>query len=211
VAQLHAAKSFAMGIHCKARLLRLNPKATTRKTSVGWMVYQSLEQSHQRFPLVISTTLEDKEAAQDIVCFDFSVSLLRLLQDDALILLQSLVINWDNPMSMYLPMDGKLGEANSGQRYRGLYNQLITPGNNQLLVSIILYLDGTAIDSIGHIEVCPVLFTTSLFMEKVRRDSGAWPVLGYFPDLNRERSGTKNQFAQAPPQVKAERCVIFTE
>ncbi|KAI2491050.1 hypothetical protein MHU86_23530 [Fragilaria crotonensis] len=53
-----------------------NPKATTRKANIGWM-YRCLEQSHQRLPHVISTTLEDQEAAQDIVCFDFGVSLCR--------------------------------------------------------------------------------------------------------------------------------------
>ena len=173
-----------------------NPKATTRKANIGWM-YRCLEQAHQRLPHVISTTLEDQEAAQDIVCFDFGVSLLSMLQDDELMLPQNLVINRDDPTSMYHPKDGKLGEANSGQRYRDLYNQLITPGRNQLLVPIILYLDGTAIDSKGHIEICPVSFTTSLFTEKVRRDSGAWRVLGYVPDLNRGRSGAMNQFANS--------------
>ena len=74
---------------------------------------------------------------------------------------------------------------------------LITPGKNQLLVPIILYLDGTAIDSKGHIEICPVSFTTSLFAEKVSRDSGAWRVLGYVPDLVRGRSGAMNQFANS--------------
>ena len=42
-----------------------------------------------------------------------------------------------------------------------------------------------------------ILFTTSLFTEKVRRDSGAWRVLGYVPDLNRGRSGAMNQFANS--------------
>ncbi len=79
---------------------------------------------------MILTTLEDHEAAQDIVCFDFGVSLLSMLQDDELMLPQNLVINRDDPTLMYHPMDGKLGEANSGQRYRDLYNQLITTGRN---------------------------------------------------------------------------------
>jgi hypothetical protein len=69
---------------------------------------------------VISTTTEDHEAAQGIVCFDLGVSLLSMLQDDELMLPKNLVINWDNPTLMYRPMDGKLGEANSGQRYRDL-------------------------------------------------------------------------------------------
>ena len=86
--------------------------------------------------------------------------------------------------------------VHSGDRYRELFSELITK-QHQLLVPIILYLDGTAIDSKGHIEVCPVSFTTSLFSEKVRRDSKAWRVLGYVPDLNRGRSSAMNNHANS--------------
>jgi hypothetical protein len=48
------------------------------------------------------------------------------------------------------------------------------------------FLDGTAIDSKGHIEVCPVSFTTSLFSDLVCRFSKAWRLLGFIPDLNRD-------------------------
>ena len=100
---------------------------------------------------------------------------------------ENLVININNPISMYVPSDNKFGEANTGKRYRKLFRDLIT-SRNQLLVPIIVYLDGTAIDSKGHIGVCPVSFATSLFSEKVRRDRKAWRLLGYIPDLKRGRS-----------------------
>jgi hypothetical protein len=52
-------------------------------------------------------------------------------------------------------------------------------------------------------EFCPVSFTTSsLFTEKVRRDSGTWRVLGCVPDLNRQQLSAMNLFDQ---QAKAER------
>ena len=178
-----------------------NPKITTRKANIGWM-YQCLEKSHQQFPQVILTTLKDQDAALGIVCFDFSVSLSSMLQDDELMSPKNHVINQDDPTLMYCPIDGKLGDANSCQRYHDLYNQLITPGKNLLLVPIILYLDGTTIDSKGHIEICPVLFTTSPFTDEVCRDSGAWRVLGYVPDLKRGRSGAMNQFANSTSEGK---------
>ena len=81
-----------------------------------------------------------------------------------------------------------MGEAHTALCYRDLYDELITC-NNQLLVPII------AVDSMGHIELCPVPFTTSLFTEKVRRDSDAWRLLGYFPDLNRGRSAEMKSHA----------------
>jgi hypothetical protein len=98
-------------------------------TGVWNSCYEQLPQ------VLISTTLKDQETAQDIVVFfDFVDSLLSLLQDDELMLPQNLVINQEDPTLMYLLMDGKLGEANSGQCYCDLYIQSIIPGNIQLLV-----------------------------------------------------------------------------
>ena len=70
-----------------------------------------------------------KRRLKGALCVLNSVFLFCQLQDDELMFPQTLVINRDDPTLMPRPMDGKLGEANSGQHYRDLYNQLITPGN----------------------------------------------------------------------------------
>ena len=169
-----------------------NPTATTRKANIQWM-YNALEHSHRALPQVLRVNLEHHDKLQDVICFDFVPALLSLLQDESLMVTENLVINKDYPMSMYFPSDSKLGEANSGSRYRELYQEFAS-GKNQLLVPIIMYLDGTVIDSKGHIDICPVSFTTSLFSEKARRDVKFWRLLGYCPDLHRGRSGAMNSF-----------------
>ena len=169
-----------------------NPRAATRKANIQWM-YKALEHSHRTLPQVLTVCLEHHDKVQDIIFFDFVSALLSLLQDESLMATENLVINKDYPMSMYFPSDSKVGEANSGSRYRELY-QAFAQGKNQLLVPIIMYLDGTTIDSKGHINICPVSFTTSLFSEKARRDVKFWRPLGYVPDLNRKRSGAMNNF-----------------
>ncbi|KAI2501411.1 hypothetical protein MHU86_13078 [Fragilaria crotonensis] len=169
------------------------PKAMSRKANIRWM-YQALQHSHHHLPQVISIALEDRDKPQEIACFDFAPILLSLLQDEDLMAPENLVLNHEDPTSMYLPRNNKIGEAHTGSRYRELYHELITR-KNQLLVPIILYIDGTAIDSKGHVEVCPVSFTTSLFTEKLRRKSTSWRVLGYVPDLNRGRSSAMNSQA----------------
>jgi hypothetical protein len=186
--------------NAKSEGFDFNPRATTRKANIQWM-YKALKHSHRGLPKVLQVDLEDHEMAQDIICFDFVPALLSLLQDESLMVTENLVLNKDYPMSMYIPSDGKVGEANSGLRYRDLYQQL-AQGKNQLLVPIIMYLDGTAIDSKGHIEICPVSFTTSLFTENARRDVKAWRLMGYVPDLNRGRSGAMNSFANASAEEK---------
>jgi hypothetical protein len=174
-----------------------NPKATTRKANIKWM-YKALKHSHEQLPKVLSVNLEHHIKAQDIICFD---SLLSLLQDESLMVTENLVINKDYPMLMYIPSDSKVGAANSGSRYQELYQQL-AQGKNQMLVPIIMYLDGTVIDSKGHFDICPVSFTTSLFTEKALCDVKAWRLLGYVPDLNRGRSGAMNSFANASTEEK---------
>ena len=87
-----------------------NPKATTRKASIVWM-YQALEKSHQLLPHVVSTKLEDHDDVSHIVCFDFTVALLSLLQNEVLMSPENLVINPDNPTSMFRYTDNKVGEG----------------------------------------------------------------------------------------------------
>jgi hypothetical protein len=130
-----------------------NPTTVKRKANVQWM-YQALHNLHQRLPQVMLVNLEDHNNIQDVICFDFATSLLSLLQDDNLMQPENLVVDLDNPTSMYMPSDNKYGEAHTGERYRQLFQELIK-STKQLLVPIIVYLNGTAIDSKGHIEVCP--------------------------------------------------------
>jgi hypothetical protein len=118
-----------------------------------------------------------------------------LLQDTTLMQLDNLAINPVDPLAMFHPPNNRLGDANTGQRYQDLYAELITDATRQLLVPIIIYLDGTAIDGKGHLEVCPVSFTCSIFKETVRRSVTAWRMLGYVPDLNRLRSNAMNAHA----------------
>ena len=131
-------------------------------------MYQALHNMHQHLPQVMLVDLEDHNNIRDVIRFDFATSLLSLLQDHNLMQPENLAVSVDNPTSMYMPSDNKYSEAHTGECYRKLFQELIT-STNQLLVPIIVYLDGTAIDSKGHHDVCSVSFTTSLFSEKVRR------------------------------------------
>jgi hypothetical protein len=122
--------------NAKASGFDFNPRAVTRRANINWM-YRAMRNSHQRLPQMISVGLEDHNDLQDVVCFDFAPSLLSLLQDDKLMLPENLVVNLDDPTSMYTPINNEFGEAHTGERYRELYRELIT-SKNQLLVPIIL-------------------------------------------------------------------------
>jgi hypothetical protein len=111
-------------------------------SALAWM-YQALKRSHQLLPHVVSTELEDHDDVAHVVCIDFTNALLSLLQNDVLMTPENLVINPNNPATMFRPIHTKVGEAHTAQHFHNLYDKLITR-NDQLLVPIILHLDGTA-------------------------------------------------------------------
>ena len=109
-----------------------NPTEIKRRTNVQWM-YQALRNLHQRLSQVMLVNLEDHNNIQDVICFDFATSLLLLPQDNNLMQPENLVVNLDNPTSMYMPSEKKYGEAHTDKRYCMLFQELIT-STKQLLV-----------------------------------------------------------------------------
>jgi hypothetical protein len=120
---------------------------------MSW-IYKLLLNSHQCLPQIFSIPL------QDIVCFDFVTALLALLNNQILMQPHNLVLDINNPLAQYEPLDNCFGGAHSGQHYCDLYAPLATDPARQLLVPIIVYLDGTAIDSKGHSVPCFIYHVT---------------------------------------------------
>jgi hypothetical protein len=89
-----------------------NPKATSRKANIRWM-YQALRHLQQHLPQVISIVLEYHSKPEEIACFDFAPALLSMLQDENLMAPENLVLNVEDPTSMYIPRDNKIGEAHT--------------------------------------------------------------------------------------------------
>jgi hypothetical protein len=70
--------------------------------------------------------LEDHNKPQEVACFDFAPALLSLLQDEKFKAPENLVLNHEDPTSMYIPRDNKICKTHTGKRYRELYHQLNT-------------------------------------------------------------------------------------
>lgn len=58
----------------------------------------------------------------DVVCYDFTSQLLRLLQNKRLMKQENLLIDIKNPTKMYESTNGILGEALSGSAYKNIQN-----------------------------------------------------------------------------------------
>ena len=172
-----------------------NPASKTRHGNLQWMKKMTVNNS-AFFPKLETVHLND-ETKIDVVCYDFTVQLLRLLQNKRLMTQDNLLIDIKNPTKMYESVNNILGEALSGSEYKAIYrNQHENhTGNNPLLVvPICIWGDVTHIDTASRFKLEPISFSPLIFKETVRRDRSFWGMLGYIKQLKTttaQRKGLK--------------------
>ena len=88
--------------------------------------------------------------------------LLSILRNPKMMFGNNLVLDPNNPLAMYKPPDGKLGEELSGVVYQDMYHHHVTNPSKQLLCPLICYTDSTQIDSLSQFSLEPFLFTPTL-------------------------------------------------
>ena len=91
----------------------------------------------------------------DVICYDFVPQLLSILQDKEMMSSENLLLDSTNPLSMYKPKDGQLGDALSGSVYQTLYSEMVIDELKQLLCPLICYTDATTVDSNSRFSVEP--------------------------------------------------------
>jgi hypothetical protein len=158
-----------------------SPKSKTRLGNLKWM-YDSLHNSEQMMPNVVSIQLPDPlpdVKSMDVICYDFVPQLLSILQNEEMMSANNLVLDPNNPLSMYKPQDNQLGEALSGSVYQGMYSRLVTDPSKQFLCPLICYTDGTLIDALSRFSVEPFLFTPAVLSYAARCKAKAWRPFGY--------------------------------
>jgi hypothetical protein len=93
------------------------------------------------------------------------------------------VLDPNNPLAMYKPPDGRLGEALSGSVYQDMYRHLVSNPSKQFLCPLICYTDGTQIDSLSWFGGEPFLFMPAVLSHAARCKVDAWQPLGYVQQL----------------------------
>jgi hypothetical protein len=162
-----------------------NPKSKTRLGNLKWM-YNSLHNAEQMLPNVVSIQLPDPlpdTKSMGVICYDFVPQLLSILQNKEMMSANNLVLDPNNPLTMYKPQDNRLGEALSGSVYQDMYRRLVTNPTKQLLCPLICYTDGTQIDALSRFSVEPFLFTPAVLSHVARCKAKAWRPFGYVQHL----------------------------
>jgi hypothetical protein len=98
--------------------------------------------------------------------------------------LSNLDVNPENPFGKYETADKCLSTVNSGAWYQQAYKHLVKDPVKDFLVPIVFACDETKLAKSGKTGCWPLLFTTSIFNQRLRNLSSSWRPLGYLYDLS---------------------------
>jgi len=157
-----------------------NPTIKTRKGTLKWMK-KMVVHNDAFYPNPVSVNLNN-ETKIDVICYDFALQLLSILQNKKLMKQENLLLDMNDPTKMYQAPNNILGESLSGSRYRDIYQKehANNIGNLPLLVvPLCLWGDATHNDTAGRFKLEPWTFSPLIFTEKARRNKDFWGMLGY--------------------------------
>ncbi len=119
-----------------------------------------------------------------VVYFSFRAAVASLLSNAELMKDENLLLNPNNPFDS-VPDDAgsTLSELNSGWWYRETCQMFSLKPQKDLLLPIILFIDGSTIDSYGKMSVEPITFTLGIFRRSTRSKPEAWRTMGYIETL----------------------------
>ena len=87
-----------------------------------------------------------------------------------------------------------IGDVNTGSAYTETYKKLITKPGKQILVPIIMYIDGAVTDQYAKLEITALQMTLGIFNRSTREKDFAWRKLGYVPNISKETSRGNKMF-----------------
>jgi hypothetical protein len=176
-----------------------NPKCKKRSGNLSWM-YGLLHNAEQMLPHLETINLPDPlpdMETMNVICYDFVPQLLSILQDPKIMSGDNLVLDPSNPLAMYKPPDGRLGEALSGSVYQEMYHHHVTDPSKQLLCPLICYTDSTQIDSLSRFSLEPFLFTPALLTHAARNNANVWRPFGYVQQLKSNLRSDKSKLSSS--------------
>ena len=103
-----------------------------------------------------------------------------------------------------------IADINTGTAYIETYRKLIKKPRKQMLVPIIMYIDGAVTGQFDKLQVEALKMTLGIFKRTTRDKEHAWRTLGYVPNYNKSTSRGKKLFVESG-HVAAEMMVVDDE
>jgi hypothetical protein len=159
------------------------PRRTSRKAQIKHI--EKWQQLQYCRPETIQLTLPGDGKVIPVTRFPFVNMLYSLLSDPLFVSdISNLDVNPNDPFGKYQSKDDFLTTVNSGAWYQTAYKNLVKDPNKDFLLPICFACDETKLAKTGKTGCWPLLFSTTIFNQKLRNLSTAWRPLGYLYDLN---------------------------
>ena len=150
-------------------------------------LFQNLNISDKEpFKPKVTTWLPDNTPYNIYVC-SFQNAIYSLLSNKILMSQENLSFpNKNTPLSPYhndrLSMDSEITELHHGKWWTDTWSKQCKKNKREMLVPIIMYMDGIAIDQNGRLTLTPLNFTLGIFNSETRKKPEAWETLYFHPD-----------------------------
>ena len=117
-----------------------------------------------------------------VVYFSFRAAVASLLSNSELMKDDNLLLNPNDPFHS-MPDGSTLSDLNSGWWFRETCQMFSLEPRKDILLPIILFIDGSTIDTYGKMSVEPITFTLGIFRRSTRNKPEAWRTMGYIESL----------------------------
>ena len=119
----------------------------------------------------------------DVVVFSLKGALVSLLSNKELMKEECLLLHKDDPFKIPRKSD-VVGELNSGWWHRETASSVCIEEDRDILLPIVIFLDGNQIDTNGKLNIEPFTITLGIFNRATRNLPQAWRTIGFLENLN---------------------------
>ena len=94
----------------------------------------------------------------------------------------------DNPFAPPKKELLHVADLNTGKSYYATWHDLITDPTKQILLPIVMYMDGSQTGVWADLELTPIKIALGIFNRVARKQAQFWGTLGYIPSITKDKS-----------------------
>jgi hypothetical protein len=94
----------------------------------------------------------------------------------------------DNPLAPPPAGLSHIADLNTGKSYYDTWHDLIKDPSKQILLPIVMYMDGSQTGVWADLELTPVKIALGIFNRVARKQAQFWGTLGYIPSITKDKS-----------------------
>jgi hypothetical protein len=127
------------------------------------------------------------KAGANVICNSAQLVMQSLLTDPRIQAKDYLFFN-DDPFAPPPSNLNYVADLNTGLSYTETYRKLITKPGKQVLLPVLMYMDGAVTGQFGALSICAVRIALGIFNRVARDKDRFWGTLGYIPTVQDHKS-----------------------